>query len=263
MYEFEILLYLPERGSNMKSGCRKWVLMVLTTLLLFSHPDIMMAQDETATTTQLRLFWHHNQSFTNRLLYIGNIGFKQELPYHNWIMMNFKPGVEWSAGSIVDLAGGIGLYYTLQKIIPNSFELRPWQGMIVHWPSLGRFSFDHYAKFEQRFNRSIGSKEQWSSVLRSRYRLNVIFPINHPGIIDKTLFVKINAELFWNIGKSIEERYVNKDRYSIGMGYRFNRNWRLEVYYLAEQSLAFSEEGFKVNSHILQVSLRTYIFNNS
>lgn len=246
-----------------KSNFRKWVLMALTTLLLFSYPGKIMAQDESVTTTQFRLFWHYNHSITSRLMYIGNVGFKEELPYHNWIMMNFKPGIAWSAGSIVDLTGGIGFYYTLQKIIPNSFELRPWQGIIVHWPSLGRFGFDHYARFEQRFNRSIGSNEQWSSVLRSRYRLNVIFPINHPGIIDKTLFIKINTELFWNMGKSIEERYVNKYRYSMGIGYRFNRIWRLEMYYLAEQSLAFSEEGFKVNSHIFQVSLRTYIFKNS
>ena len=49
----------------------------------------------------------------------------------------------------------------------------------------------------------------------------------------------------------------------MGIGYRFNLNWRLELYYLAEQSQAFSEEGFKVNSHIIQVSLRTYIFKDS
>jgi len=48
-----------------------------------------------------------------------------------------------------------------------------------------------------------------------------------------------------------------------GIGYRFNPKWRLELYYLAEQSQAFSEEGFKVNSHIIQVSLRTYFFKDS
>ena len=75
--------------------------------------------------------------------------------------------------------------------------------------------------------------------------------------------MRVNAELFWDLGKSIEERFVNKNRYTMGIGYRFNLRWRLEIYYLAEQSKAFSEEGFKVNSHIIQVSFRTYIFKDS
>ena len=247
----------------MKVGLKKWVLIFLTTLFLFSQPEKLMAQDESANTTQLWLFWHHNHSFTPRFNYIGDIGYKQELPYDNWTRLNFKPGLQWSVGSIVDLTGGLGFYYTVQKIIPNSMELRSWQGIKIHWPDLGRFLFDHYARIEQRFNHSIGSIEPWSFALRTRYRLNVVFPLNHPGIIDKTLYMRINTEFFWNIGKSIEERFVNKNRYCMGIGYRFNQKLRFELYYLAEQSQAFSVEGFKVNSHIIQFSFRTFILKNS
>lgn len=247
----------------MRSLLRINGLHILIVLFLLSHPDRSIAQDETAVTKQTWLFWQHHHSFTPRFKYVGDIGYRQELPYDKWIRTSFKPGVEWSAGNIVDLRGGLGFYYSVQEIIPNSFELRPWQGVKVHWPTLGRFSFDHYGRLEQRFNRSTGPFEHWSSVLRGRYRLNVIFPINHPGIIDNTLFVRLNAEIFLNMGRSIVERFVNKNRYAMCLGYRFNPNWRLEVYYLAEQSKAFSEEGFKVNSHIFQVSLMTYVFKKS
>jgi hypothetical protein len=256
-------LYLPDMWNFMIRAIRKWVLLMLTALLLFSQPEKMWAQGETAKTKQLWFLWQHNHYFTHRFRYIGDLGYKQELPYHNWIRMNYKPTIQWSAGNIVDLSGGMGFYYTVQKIIPNSLELRPWQGVQVHWPSLGRFNFDHYARFEQRFNHSIGSTEPWSFALRSRYRLNVTFPLNHPGIIDKTLFMRVNTELFWDMGKGITERFVTKNRYTMGIGYRFNLKWRLELYYLAEQSQAFSREGFDVNSHIILVSLRTYIFKDS
>lgn len=242
---------------------RSWSRFMVLVFLLLSQAEKISAQEETATTTQLWLFWNHTQSFTPRFRYIGDIGYKQELPYGAWMRMNFKPGFEWSVGSIMDLAGGFGFYYTMQEIIPNSFELRPWQGLKLDWPSLGRFNFDHNARFEQRFNRSIGTFEQWRFVLRTRYRLNVIFPINKPGIYDRTFFARANAEFFLNLGKSIEERFVNKNRYTMGIGYRFNSRWRLEMYYLAEQARAFSEEGFRVNSHIFQVSLRTSIFKDS
>lgn len=247
----------------MRKDFRKWVLVLLIFPLLLSLPDKMLAQDETASTTQLWLFWHHNHAFTHRFKYMGDLGYKQELPYDNWTRINFKPGIQWSVGSIVDLTGGMGFYYTMQKIIPNAIELRPWQGVQVHWPNLGRFNFDHYARIEQRFNHSIGSIEPWSFALRSRYRLNVIFPINHRGIIDKTLYMRVNAELFWNLGENIIERFINKNRYTVGVGYRFNPKWRLELYYLAERSRAYIEEGFNVRSNIVQVSLRTYIFKDS
>ena len=241
----------------------KWVLLMLTGLLLLSQPEKMTAQDETPSTTQLWFFWHHNHYFTPRFNYLGDIGYRQEYPYDKWRRINFRPGVQWSAGSLVDIAGGIGIWYTVQKIIPNSFELRPWQGVKIHWPTLGRFNFDHYARLEQRFNYSMGVDEIWNFALRSRYRLNVTFPLNHPGIIDNTLFVRINAEFFLNLGKSLEERFVDDRRYTVGLGYRFNPIWRLELLYVIEQSRAFSEEGFKVNSHIIQVRLRTFILKDS
>ena len=109
----------------------------------------------------------------------------------------------------------------------------------------------------------MGKIEQWSFAMRSRYRFNVTFPITSPGIIDKTVSARVNVELFLDIGKSIEERFVNNYRYTAGLGYRFNPKWRLELLYVGEQSEAFSQEGFKVNSHIIQVRGRTYILKES
>jgi hypothetical protein len=158
----------------MKRDFRKWVLMVLTTLLLFSQPVKMMAQEETATTNQLWLFWQHNQYFTSRFKYLGDIGYRHEIPFENWRRMHFRP-----------------------------------------------------------------------------------------GIIDKTLYARLNAELYFDLGKSIIERFVNKGRLTTGLGYRFNPKWRLEMLYAIEQSTAFSEEGFNVNSHIIQIHLKTNIFRES
>ncbi len=67
----------------MKREFRKWVLMVLTTLLLFFQPATMMAQEETASTNQLWLFWQHNQYFTSRFKYLGDIGYRHEIPFEN------------------------------------------------------------------------------------------------------------------------------------------------------------------------------------
>jgi len=99
--------------------------------------------------------------------------------------------------------------------------------------------------------------------MRSKFKMNVTFPINNPGIIDKTLYARLNAELYFDLGNSIIERFVNKGRLTTGLMYCLNLKWRLEMLYAIEQSTAFSQEGFNVNSHIIQIHLKSYIFRES
>ena len=178
---------------------RIWALLLLTGFLFFSNLDSLLAQEEEALTRQGWSFWYFNYDLTPRLMYQGDFGYRQEFPYHNWNRTHIRSGLQWSAGSLVDINGGISAWYTNQKGLPNSFELRPWQGIKVHWPNLGRFSFDHFARMEQRFNYATEVAGSWDLALRSRYRLNLTFPINRRGIIDKTLFARINAEVFMEL----------------------------------------------------------------
>jgi hypothetical protein len=231
----------------------------MVLLLLLAQPQSIKAQDTTASTTQVWLFWHYNHFFTNRIRYIHDIGYRQEMPRDAWSRIYYRPGIEYSAWSIVDLIGGVGFWYTIQEHIPDAFEIRPWQGLKFDWPSVGRFEFDHYIRLEERFNYSIGNGNMWTFALRGAYRINLTLPINHPGIIDKTFFVRVNAAFYMDLGKSIEERFVNDERYTAGLGYRFNPKWRFELLYSMDRSKAFSTEGFKVNSHIIKARLRTYI----
>ncbi len=234
-------------------------ILLLLTLLLLSQSKTVKAQDDPVNTTQIWLFWHYNHFFKPGFRYIHDIGYRQETPHDEWTRIHYRPGVQYSVGSIVDLTGGVGFWYTIQQILPNSLEIRPWQGVKVNWPHLGRIDFDHYFRLEERFNLYVDDRDAWSFAMRGRYRFNFTIPINNKGIMDNTLFAKINAEFFMDMGKSIEERYVSDRRYTMGLGYRFTPKWRLELLYVIEQSKAFSSEGFKVNSHIIQFRLRTYI----
>ena len=238
---------------------RNWLCLFLISFLLFSQIENVTAQDDPVNTTQIWLFWHYNHLFKPGFRYIHDIGYRQETPHDSWTRIHYRPGVQYSVGSIVDLTGGVGFWYTFQKDLPNTFEIRPWQGVKVNWPHLGRIDFDHYARLEERFNLDLVDAGQWTFALRGRYRFNFTVPINNKGIMDKTLFAKINAEFFIDLGKTIEERYVNNRRISMGLGYRFNPKWRLELLYVIEKSKALSSDGYKVNSHIIQFRLRTYI----
>jgi hypothetical protein len=243
----------------MKTKPRQCALLLLTVLLLISLPEKLISQDDTLTTTQIWLYWHLNRDFTPRIKYRGDLGYRQEFPYENWSRIYFRPGVEWSAGSFIDITGGVGFWYTAQKIIPNSFELRPWQGIRLHWPTLGRYNFDHFARLEERFNHYQGTGYNWDFATRATYILNLTFPLNHRRIFDKTLYARMNAAFFQELGESFVERFIDDRKFTVGLGYRFDPRWRLELLYLMDQSRAFTREGFRVNSHILQLRVRTYL----
>jgi hypothetical protein len=191
------------------------VFLILTALLLFSQPEKMTSQDDPVSTTQIWLFWHYNHFFKPGFRYIHDIGYRQEMLRDAWYRIHYRPGVQYSVGSIVDLTGGVGFWYTFQNVLPNSLEIRPWQGVKLNWPHLGRIDFDHYLRIEQRFNLYMESGESWTFAIRGRYRFNFTIPINNKGIMDKTLFAKINAEFIMDMGKSIEERFVDDRRYTM------------------------------------------------
>ena len=44
----------------------------------------------------------------------------------------------------MELHGGVGGFYTFVEFGNNQFELRPWQGVRVNWPSIWIFDFKEY-----------------------------------------------------------------------------------------------------------------------
>ena len=66
-----------------------------------------------------------------------------------------------------------------------------------------------------------------------------------------------SLELFGNIGKAIEEKYVSRTRLLFGVGHQFHQRWRWEVHYVNQGSWRGSEEGIKTSDHILRIRIKT------
>lgn len=85
----------------------------------------------------------------------------------------------------------------------NTLEIRPWEGVQLHWPNIGRVKFDFLYRFEQRFEwtQDIGKD---TIELRSRLRLKATSPLNNPGMTDQTYFTALSAEAFIPHGETID-----------------------------------------------------------
>ena len=102
-------------------------------------------------------------------------------------------------------------------------------------------------------------KHSW----RARLRLEGRLALNHARLAqDRTLYAIGDVEYFQPLGEEVEERYVNKLRVRLGLGYRPSSRTRLEAIYVRDwnrdspEAYAVEDTGFQpaVEAVLLRVS---------
>jgi len=98
----------------------------------------------------------------------GDVGARTEIGNDEWWRFVVRPSVGFPTGRF-RIAAGIGNFFTVNNVINDRWELRPFQGVSTVWPK-GRFSLEHYLRLEERFDFNTGT---WNSLnsLRLRYQL--------------------------------------------------------------------------------------------
>jgi len=174
-----------------------------------------------------------------------------------WSRYYIRPTIAYRWKEKTHLLGGFKFAYTDQDILPNTFEIRPWVGIKIYWPEIRRLTFQYFFRLEQRFQFNNGTDE-WSSQTRGRYRLGTRVPLNHYTIIDKTFYMPLWAEIFRNAWGDLSERFASRLRLTAGLGYRFDKRWRLEFEYTYQSSRSFQEEKFRGSDNLFHLKLRWY-----
>jgi len=103
----------------------------------------------------------------------GDVGARTELEGLSWFRLVVRPGFRQRVSSRVQVGGGVGSFYSANDIVDDRWELRPWQGMVVSWPSSG-VPLEHYVRIEQRIDLNTGTWDARVS-LRGRYRVHTRF----------------------------------------------------------------------------------------
>ena len=112
----------------------------------------------------------------------------------------------------------------------------PWVGAKVRWPSVWRLDFDHYVRFEERFEHTNGVND-WENGFRIRYKIGINLPINHPLIVDKTVYSVIAYEFYGEpFDQAVKFTAEATHRFDLGLGYRANVSNRYEAVMVAFDS---------------------------
>lgn len=177
---------------------------------------------------------------------------------NKWYSLNISPAYERSINKYFDLISALPLSYTVQTDTSNSFEVRAMIGGRVYFTPGKRIETRFTYRFEYRFFHDV-SMSEWVKSTRSRFRAEVIVPINRPNYYsDKMLYCLGDIEVFSTVDKEVEERYANRFRMRLGGGYRLSYNWRFEAIYMLQQSRNNVEDGYNSVDNILRLRVKCY-----
>lgn len=165
--------------------------------------------------------------------------------YKDHFYHEVKGGVSYSISKNFSFLLGIGDYQTysdggsFEKPI-SAHETRLWQQITMnHY--LERLKFEHRYRIEQRWFTS-GYRN------RFRYRLNMAVPLNNRKMGPKTFYLASFDEIFL----TNKEPFFERNRFFIGGGYQFSKNFTLQPGYVYQYDYR-AGEGF--GKHFFQLTL--------
>jgi Protein of unknown function (DUF2490) len=229
--------------------------LICVSLLVVTSGSVVAQQDE-----QLWFEFQTSYPFGGRYL-LENVTAYQTLlnPDNKWRSISISPTFEMTMSRWLDLLSEVGLAYTLQKENANTFEIAPMVG--------GRFFFSQGKKVDTRFvlryqQRSFKDLEtgDWTSSNRTRLRGEVFVSINGPNLFtDKLWYVFADYEEFIVIDQQLEERFANRRRGRIGVGYRLSYKHRFDVSYTLQTSRNEIDEEFVGTDNVIQCRYKMFL----
>ncbi|MFB9080607.1 DUF2490 domain-containing protein [Flavobacterium procerum] len=169
--------------------------------------------------------WRRNEMITQWQQSLLRVG----INYNLNTKIQFRAGYGWIEtypyGEIT--LNGMGKDFTEHRIF-EMMQLNHKEGI---------FDFSHRFMLEQRFvgrySAADETKEDEFPLLnRIRYMIRVQIPLKGNDIKDKTPYLAFYDEIFIGFGKNVNMNVFDQNRIGILLGYRFNKNIRIEGGYL-------------------------------
>lgn len=171
----------------------------------------------------------------------------------DWRVVYLRPSVLFTLNSRFAIQGGVGFFQSFRLI--DQLEIRPWQGLLVRWPKVGRVSFQNLVRLEERLLRS-RFLEKAIVIWRLRYKLSATIPLNSTKVQEGTIYVPAYVELFTDLGGNIPKPSANRLRLSAGIGYKMPRDWAVEFSYIHQQARGGPLEEFLMGDHVFRIQFK-------
>jgi hypothetical protein len=211
--------------------------------------------------TQLWVEYMLNYPFANAFNFENTFSYSTLFNTPRWRAFDYSPTLEFSITPRIDLTLGGTISYTAQFEDYNTLELRPVLGTRIHITPNRRVLLRLYARIEQRNFLNLETDE-WDHVMRPRVRAESLIPLNKKTYFeDRLWYGVVDAELLFT-DEDEDERFANRFRGRIGIGYRANYGSRFEFLYMIQQSRSGIDEDFSSSDNIFRIRYKHYLRKN-
>lgn len=232
----------------------RFLITLLPALITFLKPAY--GQE---TNGQLWFEYMINYPFANAYLFENAFTYSTLLKSSRWKSFDYSPTVEYAWTQHVDLMVGGTLAYTAQNDNYNTLEVRPAFGARIHFTPNKRIIVRLLARVEQR-NFKNRETDEWERNIRPRFRLESLIPLSKDSYFEDNLWYGV-ADFEWLLtaGDDVEERFANRLRGRVGLGYRLNYTSRFEFLYMFQKSRNKVGEDFESSDNIIRLRYKHYL----
>ncbi len=236
------------------SGKRLFIFVSLWLLIFLFRA--LPAQVENQVQGTYQMYY----SLKERVRLEGEVGSWSNVENKDWSVFYLKPGFQYWLRPYLNLIGMMDFRYTWQRILDNLFEVRPWVGGRLLWPTFRDFSLDHLVRAEMRIVSYRGSQKEddFDTAARLRYQLQLKTPNYGFSFLKGLIYGLISYEIFLNLGETVEERFINSNRLRLGLGYRLNRQFMFEFLYTRQKSRNYITENFREDQNVWQLKIKHF-----
>ncbi|MDL5048717.1 DUF2490 domain-containing protein [Oscillatoria amoena NRMC-F 0135] len=228
---------------------------VILCLAFFMLSLPSLAQDQ-----QLWLEYQLSYPFGGRYLFENTSAYQTLLSKEDkWRSISISPVFEYVLLTRIELLSELPIGYTQQKEGASSFELMPMVGARFHLTQNKRIDTRFLWRYQFRYFHQIEA-EDWEVSNRTRLRAEAFISLNGPNLFsDKLWYLFLDYEEFLVFDQQVSERYANRRRARIGMGYRFNYKHRLDLGYTWQSSRNEIEDSFISTDGVIQLKYKIFL----
>jgi hypothetical protein len=226
----------------------------LIVLLNAIHLKSQAQNDE-----QLWLEVQTSYPFANRYLLENTATYQTLLSKEGkWRSFSISPTFEYTLFRKLDLLSEIPMGYTNQTDTTSTFEITPMVGMRYYITQNKRIDTRLVWRYQVRGFYNIEAAD-WDISNRTRLRAEVFVSLNGPNLFtDKLWYLFLDYEEFFVIDEQLDERYANRRRGRMGVGYRLNYKHRFELGYTKQSSRAELEGSFNRTDNVIQFKYKLF-----
>jgi hypothetical protein len=245
--------------------CTKWLVAVFFLAIFHFHS----AQHLISNQNHAWVTYLGNHKLTNKFSLHAEYQWRRADGFENWQQSLARIGVDYLINSSLSVTAGyawvVSYPYGDMPIAHTFNEQRIWQQVNAK-SKYGRFELQHRYRLEQRFLENYirnqdGTFSKGSDLFRQRvrYRAMVLMPISRKVMLDNTLFLNINNEVFLGFGKGIGKNILDQNRMIFALGWRLNKDFNVQVGYLNQ--FVIKTDGIKMERNNTLLVSTVYNFD--